>query len=219
MARGTNDEATLRLLNAIEEEEWVSQRSLSTRLGIAVGLTNAYVKRCLNKGWIKMSRAPARRYKYYLTPKGFAEKTRLTARYLSRSFQFFREARSQCDEAFAQCLRRGWSRVVLCGAGELAEIAVLTAREGPIEPMAIVAPDSAVAEFAGLPVLPDLAAAGPIDAVIVTDISEPQAVYEALTAHLDDERILTPPLLNLTRRELRRADQRPTRQATPQSDR
>ncbi len=53
---------TLRLLSDIDRERFSSQRLFSVRLGIAVGLTNAYVKRCVKKGWIKMRRVPARRY-------------------------------------------------------------------------------------------------------------------------------------------------------------
>ncbi len=67
MAEDRYTDTTLRLLSEIEQNELGSQRSFSSRLGIAVGLTNAYIKRCLTKGWIKMSRAPAKRYAYYLT--------------------------------------------------------------------------------------------------------------------------------------------------------
>ena len=46
------------------------------------------------KGLVKMSQVPLNRYAYYLTPQGFAEKSRLTAEYLSVSFNFFRRARN-----------------------------------------------------------------------------------------------------------------------------
>jgi hypothetical protein len=59
-------------------------------LGIALGLVNAYLKRCAKAGLIKIKQAPSSRYSYYLTPKGFVEKSRLTATYLSQSMSFFR---------------------------------------------------------------------------------------------------------------------------------
>jgi DNA-binding MarR family transcriptional regulator len=66
-----------------------SQRRLASELGVAVGLVNAYLRRCINKGLVKVRDAPARRYAYYLTPNGFAEKSRLTVEYLSTPFRCF----------------------------------------------------------------------------------------------------------------------------------
>ena len=85
-------EITLGLLSAVGDETRHSQRSLASELGIALGLTNAYLRRCVRKGLIKVSGAPANRYAYYLTPKGFTEKSRLTAKYLSKSLRFFFDA-------------------------------------------------------------------------------------------------------------------------------
>ena len=95
-------QTTLRLLSDIERKEFSSQRAFSVRLGIALGLTNAYVKRCVKKGWIKMRRVPARRYAYYLTPKGFTEKSKLVGEYLTSSLEFFRAARAQCLDILKQ---------------------------------------------------------------------------------------------------------------------
>ena len=91
-------EITLGLLNAIERDSRLTQRTLANELGIALGLANTYLRRCAKKGFIKVSQAPAKRYAYYLTPQGFAEKSRLTARYLTQSFNLFRHARTQCDD-------------------------------------------------------------------------------------------------------------------------
>jgi chemotaxis protein MotB len=122
---GAEAAITLGLLSAVEDNSAVTLRSVACQIGIALGLANAYLKRCVRKGWIKVNQAPSNRYAYYLTPQGFAEKSRLTAEYLSYSLQFFRRARGQCDALLAQCARRGWSRIVLAGASELAEIASL----------------------------------------------------------------------------------------------
>src|SRR5499433_4048044 len=73
-----------------------SQRRLASELGVALGLANAYLRRCVKKGLVKVRQAPARRYAYYLTPRGFAEKSRLTVEYLSESFGFFRRAQADC---------------------------------------------------------------------------------------------------------------------------
>ncbi|NIQ08836.1 MAG: winged helix-turn-helix transcriptional regulator, partial [Gammaproteobacteria bacterium] len=74
---------TLEILQAIEQNNDVTQRHLASHLGVALGLANSYLKRCVRKGLVKIQHVPANRYLYYLTPKGFAEKSRLTAKYLS----------------------------------------------------------------------------------------------------------------------------------------
>ena len=63
---------TLGLLNAIQDDNKLTQRSVAKGLGIALGLANAYLKRCIKKGYIKVSQVPPNRYAYYLTPRGFA---------------------------------------------------------------------------------------------------------------------------------------------------
>lgn len=195
-------ETTLGLFDAIEGGQSVSQRSLAMRLGVALGLTNALVKRCVKKGLLKVREVPARRFAYYLTPKGFSEKSKLTAEYLSHSLKFFREARQQYDRLFETCVRNGWTRVVLYGAGELAEIASLAAAETGVELLAVVDPARNAHEFCGLPVKADLAAAAGkkgLDAVVLTVTEAPQEHYQDLIGEIEDERILTPEFLYVSR--------------------
>src|SRR5580765_2856373 len=97
--REEEERIVLNLLNSVDDGAQ-SQRRIAEELGIALGLVNAYLKRCVKKGLVKVSEAPARRYAYYLTPRGFAEKSRLTVEYLGFSFSFFRQARAECAEIF-----------------------------------------------------------------------------------------------------------------------
>ena len=190
---------TLQLLTAIEQDERLTQRSAAKQLGIALGLTNAYLRRCIKKGYVKVAQAPARRYAYYLTPTGFAEKGRLTAQYLSMSFDLFRNARSQYTELFAFCVQAGWTQVALAGAGDLAEIASLCACDVPVTLSGVIDADHAEATCAGLPVKPSLADIEPVQAVVVTDMIRPQAVWEELAAIYGASRVLAPKMLNISR--------------------
>jgi hypothetical protein len=190
---------TLELLSDIERERFDSQRIFSVRLGIAVGLTNAYVKRCVAKGWIKMRRIPARRYAYYLTPKGFTEKSQLVSDYLSSSLDFFRSARAQYLESLQQCEHRGWRRVALYGHGDLVEIATLAAKETSVELVAVIAPGCNTDEFAGLPVVADASLATDVDAILVADMDDPQGAFDSLVETRSLACLLTPPLLHVTR--------------------
>lgn len=178
----------LGLLTSIERDSGVTQRKLAGDLGIALGLANSYLRRCVRKGLIKVSQVPLNRYAYYLTPQGFAEKSRLTAEYLSVSFNFFRRARGDCALLLRQCEARGWRRAALYGAGDLAEIAVLSAGETGIAIVCVIDAVQAGRRCAGIPVVADLAAAQAmgegdrLDAVILTDTEAPQARYAALLA-------------------------------------
>ncbi|MEX2642211.1 MAG: winged helix-turn-helix transcriptional regulator [Acetobacterales bacterium] len=195
------EEITLGLLNAVHEDRRLTQRSASHRLGIALGLTNAYLKRCVKKGLIKIQQIPPNRYAYYLTPKGFAEKTRLTGEFFSQSFRFFRIARTQYGELLREAERSGWRRLALCGVGELSEVATLCATEAGVDLVGVIdMPQSGRSRHAGLAVLPDLAAAGGIDGVVLTDFQDTQATYDALCRILPPARVLVPAMLAVQER-------------------
>jgi len=194
---------TLGVLSAIEENDRATQRAISEELGIALGLANAYLKRCVKKGFVKVRHIPANRYAYYLTPTGFAEKSRLTADYLSMSFNFFRSSREQCAEQFTTCQNRRWTRIALAGCGDLAEIFTLCQREdADVEIVGIIDTsdsNAAPARFAGLPVVQKLTELEKVHAVIVTDLQNAQRVYEQLSKSVPPERVLTAPLLKVSR--------------------
>jgi DNA-binding MarR family transcriptional regulator len=192
-------EITLAVLDAVQHNSGVTQRSMARELGIALGLANAYLRRCMRKGWVKVKQIPPNRYLYYLTPKGFAEKSRLTGEYLTSSFTFFRRARAQYDEALTSCCSAGWRRVALVGRSEMAEIAALCNAEHRLDLVVIGDEAGGRAHHAGLPAVATLAEAGEIDAAIVTDLMAPQRCYEALLADLPPEKVLTPALLRVAR--------------------
>lgn len=188
---------TLGLLNAVHDNSATSQRSMADDLGIALGLANAYLKRCVKKGLIKVRQAPANRYAYYLTPKGFAEKSRLTAEFLTQSFHLFRRARTESAALFDLCVDRGWKRVALYGVGDLAEIMTLSARDYPVTLTAVVGGEFGQTEFVGLPVVANASRLGDTDAIIICDIARPQAAYDDACARFPSDRVLVPRFLGV----------------------
>lgn len=183
-----NPGIVLSVLTSIERDSSITQRKLANELGIALGLANAYLRRCVRKGLIKMSQVPLNRYAYYLTPQGFAEKSRLTAEYLAVSLDFFRRSRSDCVALFRQCEALGWRRVALYGAGDLAEIAILSAGETAVEVTCVIDSRLAGRRSGGLPIVADLAAAltygnvHGLDGIVLTDTQSPQASFDSLSA-------------------------------------
>jgi DNA-binding MarR family transcriptional regulator len=198
----------LSVLTSIERDSAITQRKLARELGIALGLANAYLRRCVRKGLVKMSQIPLNRYAYYLTPQGFAEKSRLTAEYLAISLDFFRRARGDCVALFRDCEALGWRNVALYGASDLAEIAILSASETTVEVLCVVDPVSHARRCGGRPIVPDLAAAmadasRPLDGIILTDTQAPQASFDALLevarqSGLAASAILAPSLLRIS---------------------
>ena len=194
-------EITLGLLNAVHENSKVTQRNVAQDLGVALGLVNAYLKRSVKKGYIKVRQAPANRYAYYLTPAGFAEKSRLTAAYLSHSFTFFRNARREGSEILSFCEKRNWLRVALAGSSDLAEIIILCAGESNVSLVGIVDTNVSEEPFMGLPVTNLLKNLGSVDAVIITDLTDPQAAFNVLSEYFPSDRILAPEILGIVRDE------------------
>ncbi len=191
-------EITLGLLNAVHDNSAITQRSVASDLGIALGLANAYLKRCIRKGFIKVQQIPSNRYSYYLTPQGFAEKTRLTADYLTYSFTFFRRAREQCAETLDECERKGWQNIALAGASDLAEILTLCANDAPVQILGIIDPNAKHSTFAGLPVLASHEGINHLDAIVLTNLNNPQESFDLLTQAWPRDRIIAPKLLGVS---------------------
>jgi len=197
--RQKEESLTLEILQTIEEKNDVTQRHLADNLGVALGLANSYLKRCVKKGLIKIHQAPANRYFYYLTPKGFAEKSRLTAEYLTSSFDFYRKAGHSVSELFAECEKRGWRRIAFCGVSELAEIASLRVHDHDLEHVITLDPTARADRYLGKPLRQGLDGQEEVDAWLVTSLKNAAGVVEQLTGYVPEERILVPSILGLNR--------------------
>lgn len=144
---------TLRMLDELSQGKRVTQRQLSKQLGVALGLTNLFVRRLVRKGYVKVVNVQTNRLRYLLTPKGVAEKAALTARYVRNSFRYYRSVRAAMRQAFADLASNGCRRIVFRGAGEEAEIAYLSLREAGLELVAVVDERQSDRNFCGHPVL------------------------------------------------------------------
>jgi ribosomal protein S25 len=142
----------LRLLEAVHEDSRVTQRGLASKLGIALGLANIYLKRMIHKGYIKVVNVQPNRISYLITPRGIAEKARLTYEFMDYSLHLYGEVRQHLREAMQDCAAAG-TRVAIYGSGEAAELAYLSLKETGMEPVAIFDQDGG-REFLGMPVRP-----------------------------------------------------------------
>ncbi len=193
---------TAGILTAIQRSGATSQRRIANELGIALGLVNAYVKRCAKKGLIKVRTAPPSRYAYYLTPKGLAEKSRLSAEYLNYSLSFFRSARHSCGTLLADLAHeRKWRAITVAGSGDLAEIAILCALEHKLVVVAVIDANQKKSLIIGVPVVADLKfVKASFDGVVIASLVEPQQAYDRMLRAIGRQRVAVPDILGVTLR-------------------
>jgi DNA-binding MarR family transcriptional regulator len=120
--------STLRLLEALAEPGRPTQRELSRRAGISLGLTNLLLERMARRAWVKLSTMPGRRMIYALTPSGLAEKARRTRDWVRHTYRYIRETREfVIAELRAKAPPR--PRVACWGQGDLTELVRDAARD------------------------------------------------------------------------------------------
>ena len=134
------DVRELTLLEQIERDPDVTQASLATQLGVAVGTVNWHIKRLIEKGALKVKRAERKKLRYIITPEGIALRARLTVNYIEHSFNLYRKTRQRAIEQLAKVRQAGYSKVRLIGEGDVADICRLSCLEQDI---AIVQDDNA----------------------------------------------------------------------------
>ncbi|NGZ08112.1 MAG: winged helix-turn-helix transcriptional regulator [Nitrospira sp. LK70] len=147
------EQRDLLLLSELERDGAVTQRSLATKLGVALGLTNLYLKRLARDGYIKITTIPLQRVRYVLTPQGLAEKSRLAYLSMEYSLSHYRDLRTRLREALSDTVQNGTKRVVIYGIGDLAEMAYLSLREMHMTLVGFV-DDSRQEAFLSYPVWP-----------------------------------------------------------------
>ena len=177
----TQDIRTLKLLEEIDKDYTQSQRDLSNKLDISLGLVNSFVKRLANKGYFKITMIPKNRVKYILTPKGVMEKTRLTYQYLQYSFELYRGARRNLQKHFNGLVTQGVKRVVFYGVSEIAEIAYISLQETTIKMVAIVDENRVGKIFLGN-VVQDTNALGSLsfDRILITSMKKDDSQLEKI---------------------------------------
>ena len=185
----------LTILSAIAENDRLTQRLLAREMGVAVSLANLYLRRLALKGFIRVINVRPNRLRYLLTPKGIAEKSRLTYTYMSRTFERYREARDSLREALRPLGENGLKRIAFYGKGEAAEVAYLCLKETGVDLSSVF--EAASGDwFLGLPVrgLEELVP-NEFDRIVITSFDGQEAtkarVEELLAAGVSRDQIVT----------------------------
>jgi len=125
------------ILQSLENCEQISQRQLSSQLGINVASVNFALKKLTKRGFVKMLGANPRRMQYILTPKGIAEKTQIAYKFFDRNFHFYKAVRKDIEDKIGSIPFNEKKRVALYGVTDLMELAYLVIQDKELELVAI----------------------------------------------------------------------------------
>jgi DNA-binding MarR family transcriptional regulator len=168
----THDIQILKLLEEFDTKKSPSQRYLSKKLNISLGLVNSFLKRLAQKGYFKISTIPRSRVKYILTPKGALEKARLTYEYIQYSFNFYRDARHKIKQSLEELEENNIHDIVFFGMSDLAEITYVSLQETTMNLKAVVDDGEKGNMFLGHRVQSsDVLASMTFDKILITAIS------------------------------------------------
>jgi DNA-binding Lrp family transcriptional regulator len=131
----------LRLLEELERNPIVSQRELSHKFNIALGVTNACLRRMARKGWIQITELNRKRIGYYLTKKGFLEKSKLTFDLVTGIIQHYSELKKVIGDRFLEMQADGVRRIVFYGVSDEMEVAYITLQGVDLRLVGIVEDD------------------------------------------------------------------------------
>lgn len=117
------------LLEQIEQDPDVTQATLASKLGVAVGTVNWHLKRFVSKGYVKVKRAQRRKLRYIITPEGLAFRAKLTVSYVDQSMRLYRRTREHVKDLLMEVKRGGYEKAMIQGDGDIAEICRLSCLE------------------------------------------------------------------------------------------
>ena len=188
------EKITLDLLTMVEEDSNLTQRSLAMELGIALGLANTYLRRCVDKGLVKIKQVPRNRYTYYLTPHGFSEKARITADYFKSSFLLFRKARREFEKILIECDKAGKKEIILSDISDIAEVAILSSLGLNSNIVGVLGNKEGT--FSNIVIIKENILRINFDLIIITSLQNSVSRYDYLKSLYGNDKVLLPKVLS-----------------------
>jgi DNA-binding MarR family transcriptional regulator len=186
------DRRNLQALEAISEDAHITQRTLAGKLGMALGLTNIYLRRLVRKGYVKCVNVQSNRLRYLLTPTGIAEKTRLTYEFMDYSLFLYGQVRQHLRMVLQSAMRENRKRIAMYGTGEAAELAYLSIAELGLELVAVF-DGTEPQQFLGQAVRPiEEHASVAFDLLLVATLEKSEGIVERMIdLGIDPDRLVT----------------------------
>jgi len=126
----------------IEKNPSTTQRSLSRKLNISLGLTNAILKNLIKRGWIKAQKLSGRKILYLITPQGMARVTNLLYDRFRETQKYYQYTKELITSYLNTLYNQGARRVIIHGTNQLSEITFLSLLDSPLKLESILVDDS-----------------------------------------------------------------------------
>ena len=133
----------------IKQNPSLSQRSLSRKLNISLGLTNAIIKNLIHRGWLKVKKDTGRKLLYIITPEGMANVSRLMYTRFQETLHYYHYTKDLLTAYLIKLYQQGERTVNIYGTGQLAEITYYAGISTPLKPNAIISDDPSKEKFLG----------------------------------------------------------------------
>ena len=132
------------ILDLIEKDPHITQREMAQEIGVAVSMINSYVDDYEKKGLIKRKKHTTKNVEYFVTKKGMERRKLLNIWYLKSSHEVYLSAKDNIVIFLNQIIKKGFKKILLYGAGEVAEIMLKVMNDDyniPLEVLAVVDDD------------------------------------------------------------------------------
>ena len=187
-------------LEELEKGEITTQKELSNNLRVSIGFINALIKKFLKKGYIKAKQAPYKRFIYYLTAKGYIEKSKLVSEYINSSLDFFRTLRKEFNKMFSfEREKNEFVSFILFGVSEVTEICIISALDNNMKVSYIVDKKFKSKKFLGINVLKKIRKLKENEKIIITDKDKSQNLYSKLSKIFNEDQLIIIPTLSISR--------------------
>jgi DNA-binding MarR family transcriptional regulator len=184
----SEDMRDLQFLEELEKNPTISQRELSKKFNIALGVTNACIKKLARKGWVKIRGFSHRQIYYHLTSKGLGMKAKLTLRYLAYNVRLYADLKNLFNRKFLEMEKKGIKRVVFYGVSDEMEVAYVTLQGANLDLVGIVDDDD---EKQGMELFgyrvqrPEAISSMRPDGVLITSLNDAERMFGMLKKQID----------------------------------
>ena len=139
----------LNTLLELKQNPSLTQRSLSHRLNISLGLTNAILQNLIHRGWIKAKKLNGRKILYLITPQGMARATTLIYNRFWETQNYYQYTKELLTSYLTDLYNQGKRRAIIYGTNQLAEIIYLSLLDSPLKLHSILSDDPSKKKFLG----------------------------------------------------------------------
>ncbi len=133
----------------IKNNPSTTQRSLSSKLNISLGLTNSILKNLITRGWLKVKKDTGRKLLYIVTPEGMANVSRLMYTRFQETLHYYHYTKDLLTAYLIKLYQQGEKTINIYGTNQLAEITYYAGIGTPLKLNAIISDDPSKEKFLG----------------------------------------------------------------------